>query len=141
MRTTNKSLKNEQLDKILDKIKLGFELNEKEKSFLSKFNSLSDEEFMEYRMLSRFEVTSKITSLINNDLKVICNLCDKQGPLGLEIKEVIQTEDNYYLLLEKAEKIKLKDSILYDLTYNFKRWHYSLESGEEFVELALINKE
>lgn len=128
------------LDVILDKVGKGKELDNKEKYFLENYSTLEKKDFMDYRMLSVFDTCIKIDSLLQNDFEVICNLCDRDGPLGLRIRQVNQLGDKSELVLADNSKLDLKDNILYDLKYEFRRWRYSLESGDEFVELALINK-
>ncbi len=137
---TSKSHKSLQLDRILDKINLGQKLTENEQDFLDKYDSLNDTKFMDYKMLSRFDITNKLNQFMN-EFTIICNLCDRDGPIGIKIIDVVQKEEKSYLILEDSMKIRLKDSILYDLIYSHEKWNYSLEAGDEFVELALINKE
>lgn len=138
----NESLKETFLDNILDKISNGLKLSKSEQDFLDNYTEKTDEDIMDFKMLSKESTFKKISDLLNLNKKIICNLHDKNGKIGLEILSI---ENDYQkevtiLHLEKSEDIILKDNHLYNITYQLKNDEYSLETDGEFHEPLLIKK-
>jgi len=139
----NESLKETFLDNILDKISNGLKLSKSEQDFLDNYTEKTDEDIMDFKMLSKESTFKKISDLLNLNKKIICNLHDKNGKIGLEILSI---ENDYQkevtiLHLEKSEDIILKDNHLYNITYQLKDDEYSLETDGEFYEPLLIKNE
>lgn len=139
----NESLKETFLDNILDKISNGLKLSKSEQDFLDNYTEKTDEDIMDFKMLSKESTFKKISDLLNLNKKIICNLYDKNGKIGLEILSI---ENDYQkevtiLHLEKSEDIILKDNHLYNITYQLKEDEYSLETDGEFYEPLLIKNE
>lgn len=138
----DESLKETFLDSILDKISNGLKLSKSEQDFLDNYTEKTDEDIMDFKMLSKESTFKKISDLLNLNKKIICNLYDKNGKIGLEILSI---ENDYQkevtiLHLEKSEDIILKDNHLYNITYQLKNDEYSLETDGEFHEPLLIKK-
>jgi len=137
------SLKEIELNNILDKISKKVKINGKEKDFLVKYDKISDLDIKDYRMLSRQSTFEKIKELIERNKKVICNLIDRDGKINIQIKSLYSDYENekYILILKHDEKIELKDSYLYNIIYNLQKDNYSLEAGEEFFEKLTVKNE
>lgn len=138
----NESVKEKLLDKILDKISNGIKLTENEKEFLDNYSEKTDDDVMDYKMLSSETTFDKISKLLDMNKKIICNLHDNSGKIG---SQIISIENNYQkevivLILKNEEKVVLKDNKLYSLVYDFDNDEYSLESDGEFYEQIPIKK-
>jgi hypothetical protein len=74
--------------------------------------------------------------LIESGKKVICNLEDRSGKIGLEIisTENLTDEETTILKLKHSETYKMKDNFLYNLIFDIKKNIYSLEASDEFFE-------
>lgn len=132
----NISIREAQLNAILDKMNSGQKLSSKERSLLDLFSQLEDDIFQDFRLISKSRTLDTISNLLDIDVDVICNLCDKQGPIDEKIYDV---QDDILILLRNDQHIKLEDRFLYDIIYNPKRMCYSLECTNEYFEEALIN--
>ena len=128
----SESLKEIELNKILDKISKRIKLSSKEEEFLGKYDNISDDDLKDFRMLSIQSTFEKIKDLIDKNKKVICNLIDRDGRINTEIKSVYSDYENekYTLILKHDERIELQDNYLYNIIYNIQKYNYSLESGE-----------
>ena len=140
-RKITESIKDEYLDEILDKISKKTTLSKREENFLKNFKNEEDLEI--YTMLSNDSTFEKINQIIDRGKKIICNLNDKYGKIGEEIKDIdrdISTE-NYIITLHNGTKIKLLDNFLYNIIYDIEDETYSLEPEDEFYEkLPIIKK-
>jgi hypothetical protein len=130
------SLKEIELNTILDKISRRIKLSSGEEKFLDTYDNVNDEELKSFAMLSRQSAAQKIDELIASKKVVICNLEDRNGIIGLEIKstEDVPDDEITILNLKNGEKFKMKDNFLYNLIYNIKKNIYSLEASDEFYE-------
>jgi len=130
------SLKEIELNKILDKISKNLKISSKEEEFLGKYNSIEDKDVQDYKMLTLYSTFDILDGLINNNKKVICNIEDRNGKIGIQIISIYNDYENEIciLKLKNGEKIDLKDNYLYNIIYNFKNDIYSLESEDEFFE-------
>ncbi len=139
----SESLKEIELNKILDKISKRIKLSSKEEEFLGKYDNISDDDLKDFRMLSIQSTFEKIKDLIDKNKKVICNLIDRDGRINTEIKSVYSDYENekYTLILKHDERIELQDNYLYNIIYNIQKDNYSLESGEEFFEKIPVKNE
>jgi hypothetical protein len=130
------SLKEVELNKILDKISKKVKLSKREEDFLGKYNDIEDEELKDYTHLSRQNAFERIEKLLNNGKKIICNLYDRDGLIGLEIIKIYNDFENEVCILtfKNGENFKLKDNYLYNIIYNIKKDLYSLEKEDEYFE-------
>lgn len=139
----NESFKETRLNQILDKLSNRTKLTKQDQDFLDNYSQINDEDLMDYKMLSKESTYERINSLLINDKKVICNLHDRDGRIGLEIKSIqndFQTETSI-LTLKNGEKIELKDNILYNILHNQQKNEWSLEMEDEFFEKIPIDNE
>ena len=130
------SLTEVELNQILDKISKKMKLTYGEESFLNKFGKVKDDDLKDYKMLSMQSTFDKINDLINNNKKVICDLYDKYGKIGIQIISIYNDYENEICILElkNGEKIDLKDNYLYNIIYNIQKDSYSLQVEDEFFE-------
>ena len=137
-----KSVKEIQMDKILNKISKKVELTEKEKRFLDLYNYTSDKDNKDYMMISKNTAFKKVKNLIKDGKTVICNLTDRDGKIGLPIIDITNNfEENYCeISMRDGLKHKLYDRYLYNLIYNLKKDKYSLEEHDEYYEKIEIDK-
>jgi len=137
------SVKDEELNRILDKISDHIKLTKREEEFLSKYDSILDSDFNEFSGLSKNDTFLKISNLLENKKKVICDLYDKNGRIEDEIISIYNDFENEKSIinLKHGEKAYLYDRFLYDIKYDFQKDTYSLQSGEEFFEKIPINNE
>ena len=137
------SLKEVELNQILDKISKKMKLTYGEESFLGKFGKVKDDDLKDYKMLSMQSTFEKISDLINNNKKVICDLYDKNGKIGIQIISIYNDYENEICILElkNGEKIDLKDNYLYNIIYNIQKDSYSLEAEDEFFEKIPVKNE
>jgi len=131
------SIKDMELNKIKDKINKRKALTKREINFLELYQITDKkEEFKDFLYLSKNTTFSKILELLENKIKVICNLHDRNGKFGMEI---VKIENNFEdetctITMVHDEHHKLHDKFLYNLIYNTKRKEYSLEEQDEYFE-------
>ena len=114
------------------------ELNETQK----KSSHITDKKFFvvdtdkDYMYLSKNVVVVKIKELISLKKKVICDLHDRDGRIGLYILEVLDDhqEETSTILMRGDEKHELHDKFLYNLIYNISKDEYSLQEQDEYFE-------
>jgi hypothetical protein len=129
------------MNRILDKISKKSKLTERERSFLELYNStVNKEEDKDWMMLSKSAASTKVKELIKSNRKVICDLHDRNGKIGLQILEIIDNiEDDFSTILMKGEeKHKLQDKFLYNLIYSVKKNQYSLQEHDEYFEKLTV---
>lgn len=78
-----KSKRDIELDKILDKISSNISLSKLEQNFLNNFNS--DFDIKEYAYLSKNRTFIEIGNLLRSKNVVICDLKDRNGKISLPI--------------------------------------------------------
>lgn len=137
------SNKDDELNRILDKISSKKDLTEIEKSFLDNFSKSDESDYKDFSFLSMNDVIHKIKEVLSSSRKIICDLYDKDGKIGIEIKSIFNNYDDEfcYILLKNDEKIKLKDNFLYNMVYNIKKDEYSLQSQDEYYELISVKND
>jgi hypothetical protein len=137
------SVKDVELNYILDKINEQKKLTTREEEFLSKYDSILDSDFSEFYQLSKNDTFLKVSNLLNNKKKVICDLYDRNGRIEDDIISIHNDfEDEKSIMnLKHGEVAYLYDRFLYDIKYDFQKDVYSLCSGEEFFEKISINNE
>jgi hypothetical protein len=129
------SLKEIELNKILDRISDGEILSKREDDFLDLYNQTVDSDYMDYSYLSRNLVCNKISDYIDKKRKVYCDLCDKNGKLSDIIVKVDKEE---FKLTLRHGVFVLEDRFLYNITYNMKKDEYSLTSQDEYFEELFV---
>jgi hypothetical protein len=137
------SVKTLHLNDILDKISAKKKISKEEQDFLDHYKDTKDEDVMDFQYLSTDSTFFRLLKLIENSKKVICNLYDRDGLIGIQIVGVYQNDDeSIFLKLKNTKKdFKLKDNFLYNITYNLKKNEYSLESQDEYFEKVPIKKD
>jgi len=136
------SVKDDEMNRILDKISDGQELTNSEKKFLDKFNQRSEEHYKDFLHLTKNQVFDKINNLLESDSEVICDLYDRDGLIGLKIISIHNDfdEDFCYLVLKNGQEVKLNDNYLYDIIYDVKKDTHHLSSGDEYYEKIPVKK-
>ena len=131
-----KTLKDEHLNDILDKIKMGIGLSESELNFIEKYDFMMESDLQDHSHLTKNQVFEKVCKYLERNKIVICDLCDKDGKIDDQIISIsnLFEEDCCILLLKHGDSIKIYDRFLYKITYNIKRNHYCLEIQSEFFE-------
>ena len=131
-----KSVKEMEIDKIKDKISKRKSLTKREINFLELYQSTTKVELKDFLYLSKNTTFSKILELLESNIKVICNLHDRNGKFGMEIVKIENNfeEETCTITMVHDEHHKLHDKFLYNLIYNTKRNEYSLEEQDEYFE-------
>ena len=136
------SVKEIELNRILDKVSKKRGLLDKEKKFLDLYNSTSDESIKDYMYLSKNETYIKIKKIMELGKVVICDLSDRNGVIGLAIDSV----ENYFsdetcvVKMKGGETCKLDDKFLYNLIYSNRKDVYSLQiQGEYYEKIPIKN--
>lgn len=137
------SVKEDVLDRILDKIHNKQKLTDVEQKFLDKYNETSEEEYQDFRFLTKNDASIKIKEIIDNGRKIICDLHDRDGKIGLQILKVENDFENdaSIIKLKNGESLELKDNYLYNIIYNSTKDEYYLESQDEFYEKIPVRDE
>lgn len=138
----NSSVKEMELDKILDKFSKKKPLTEREVKFLNLYQHTREDEMRDYLYLSKNYTFSKINELLNKGKKIICDLHDRNGRIGLDILSIENKfeDDKCVLLLKGNESHQLHDKYLYNLIYNIKKDHYSLQEQDEYFEKIEVDE-
>ena len=86
--------------------------------------------------LSKNSTYSRVKDLLEKNMKVICDLHDRDGKIGLKIVDIENDfeEDECTLHLKGDETFILEDKFLYNLIYNHKKDQYSLQEQDEYYE-------
>lgn len=131
-----KSVKEMEIDKIKDKISKRKSLTKREINFLELYQSTTKVELKDFLYLSKNTTFSKILELLESNIKVICNLHDRNGKFGMEIVKIENNfeEETCTITMVHDEHHKLHDKFLYNLIYNTKKNEYSLEEQDEYFE-------
>ncbi len=130
------SIKEIELNRILDKINSKKKLSDKEISFLNLYQDTREEDMKDFMFLSKNSTYSRIKDLLDKNKKVICDLHDRDGKIGLRIINVENDfeDDECVLFLKGDETFTLEDKYLYNLIYNTKKDEYSLQEQDEYFE-------
>ena len=131
------SIKEIELNRLLDKISNGETLNEKENGFLDLYNQTQDVDYQDYSFLSRSMAIGKIQEFLDKKKKVYCDLCDRDGKINQLIMSIDKV--NFNLILRHGTHI-MEDKYLYNLTYYMEKDLYSLTSQDEYYEEIFTKK-
>jgi hypothetical protein len=128
--------KDSKLNSILDKMSKGIKISPREKNFLDNFEEITDDELKDMKMLTANSTFNNIITLLEQNKRIICNLSDRNGKIGLPIKKIEKNYETEKIIMEVSggEKLELKDNFFYEINYNFDRDNYSLETSDEFFE-------
>lgn len=137
------SLKDSELNRILDKISDGLNLTSSEKTFLNKYDTIKEDDLKDFTHLSRETTYQKIRKLLDLNKKVVCDLYDRNGKIGLYITSITNNynEGTCTLNLKGGEITKMTDNYLYNLIYNIQKDEYSLETQDEYFEKIPVKDE
>ncbi len=132
----NESVKEMELNKILDKVSKKKSLSDREIKFLNLYQHTRDEHMKDYLYLSKNSTFQKLMELLEKGKKVICDLHDRNGKIGLQIlgDQNLFEKEMCELQLKGGETHLLKDKFLYNLIYNIKKDEYSLQEQDEYFE-------
>ena len=130
------SIKEIELNRILDKISAGKKLTKKEINFLNLYQHTREESMKDFMYLSKNSTFSKLEDLLASGKKVICDLHDRNGRFGLPITRVenIFEEDGCTIFMKGGERHMLEDKFLYNIIYDAKKDSYSLQEQDEYYE-------
>jgi len=127
------SLKEIEVNRILNKVSKKKILTEREKKFLELYNHKIDDKDLMY--LSKNTTCERVKFFLDGGKKVICDLHDRNGLIGLPVLDVVNNyEDEFGLIIMKDETHQLNDRFLYNLIYNNKLNRYSLQEQDEYFE-------
>lgn len=130
------SLKEIEMNKILDKISRKKVLTYREKNFLELYNHTSEDDTRDYMLLSKNVAYKRVKQLLNNNKKVICDLHDRNGKIGIQIIDIQNDFERDFseIKLKDGMILKLEDKFLYNIIYNIKKNLYSLTEQDEYFE-------
>lgn len=138
---SRESIKDDRLNKILDKISSNSELSERERQFLDNYDIIDTDDTKDFTYLSRDVIYKKIIDLLDDDKVVVCDLYDRDGKINRPIESIfIDYESSRYYLIVDSKRIELKDNFLYNLIYNDDEVYYSLQSQDEYFEEIPLDK-
>jgi len=130
-----KSLKEIEMNRTLDKIHRKVKITPKEKIFLDLYNYTTEEVGKDLMFLSKNATYRKIKELLDRSKKVVCDLHDRDGKIGLMITDIVNDiESETCDVIMKNETHKLHDRFLYNIIYNNKKKEYSLQEQDEYFE-------
>jgi len=137
------STKEVELNRILDKISKSETISKGENDFLSKYDSLNDEELRDLTLMTMHSTFEKITELLEKNKKVICNLYDRDGLINKVIDMITNDYDSELCIITflNGEDFKLRDNFLYNIIYNMNNNTYSLEAEDEYFEKIPIKND
>ena len=130
------SIKEIEMNRILDKISKRVRITKREREFLDLYNQTSKIEDRDYMMLSKNSTSKKVKELLEKDKKIICDLHDRNGKFGLQIIDItddFESEESL-IIMKSDEKHKMHDKFLYNIIYNTNKDEYYLEEQDEYFE-------
>jgi hypothetical protein len=140
VRGLNETVKEVTLNRILDKLSRKKSISDGEKTFLDNYD---EHEGRDWKMISKEELVKTIQNLISKGKRVICNLHDRDGKIGLQVVDVKNNfqDEEFTLLLKGDEKIKLSDRFLYNVVWEVEGNFYSIEEDSEYFEKIPIKND
>jgi hypothetical protein len=127
------SLKEIEINRILNKVSKKSILTERENRFLELYYHINEDKDLMY--LSKNTTCERVKIFLDDGKKVICDLHDRDGLIGLPIIDIQNNYDEESgLVIMKNETYELKDRFLYNLIYNQKLNKYSLQEQDEYFE-------
>ena len=137
------SVKEMELNRILDKVSKKQDLEGREQKFLDLYNSTSEDDMKDYMYLSKNTTFNKVKSLVDAGKTVICDLYDRNSKIGIKLKDIENDFENEtcIMTLKNDEKHSLHDKFLYNIIYNNKKDEYSLQAQDEYFEKIPVDNE
>jgi hypothetical protein len=137
------SIKEIEMNRILDKISKKVRITKREKEFLDLYNQTSKTEDRDYMMLSKNSASKKVKELLEKDKKIICDLHDRNGKFGLQIIDITDNfeSEESLIIMKSDENHKMHDKFLYNIIYNIKKNQYSLQEQDEYFEKLNVSNE
>jgi hypothetical protein len=130
-----KSLKEIEMNRILEKIYKKIKISTKEKKFLDLYNRTTEEVAKDLMFLSKNATSRKVKEILERGKKVICDLHDRDGKIGLEILSIENNVDSVTCdVIMRNETHQLHDRFLYNIIYNNIKKEYSLQEQDEYYE-------
>jgi hypothetical protein len=127
------SLKEIEINRILNKVSKKSVLTNREQKFLELYHHKNDDKDLMY--LSKNTTCERVKFFLDGGKKVICDLHDRNGLIGLPVLDVVNNYgDDFGLIIMKNETHQLNDRFLYNLIYNNKLNRYSLQEQDEYFE-------
>jgi hypothetical protein len=138
-----KSLKEIEMDRILEKISKKLKLSLREKGFLDIYNYTKNKDNKDFLLLSKNMVVKKITDLLKKDKIIICDLTDRDGKIGLKIEDINNNieSDHCQIVMKNGITHNIYDRYLYNIIYNLKRDQYSLQEHGEYYEKIEVDND
>lgn len=132
----NKSLKEIEMDRILEKISTKKIITVRENKFLELYNQSRSDESKDFMLLSKNSVFKKVKDFLLREKVVICDLTDRDGKIGEVISNIENSieEETCKVTIRSGKSANLYDRYLYNLIYNIKKNQYSLQEHDEYYE-------
>jgi hypothetical protein len=132
----NESLKEIEMNRILEKISKKLKLTDRENRFLQLYNQTKVDDTKDFMLLSKNVVFKKVKEFLSKGKVVICDLSDRDGKIGEVITDIHNNieEDTCIIITKEGKSVNLYDRYLYNLIYNIKKNQYSLEEHDEYYE-------
>lgn len=130
------SLKEIEMNRILEKINKKQKLTIRESKFLELYNHTSEDDTRDLMYLSKNTTFDRVKDLLEKKKTVICDLVDRDGKIGLPIISIENDfeEDNCKVYIKGGSTHNINDRFLYNIIYNLKRDQYSLQQQDEYFE-------
>jgi len=130
------SLKEIEMNRILEKISKKIRLTKREDSFLNLYNETSDDDHRDFMMLSKNVTYRKVKDLLQKSKTIICDLTDRDGKISLPIVDIKNNieEETCLVIMKDNQSQSLHDKYLYNIIYNIKKDNYSLQEHDEYFE-------
>lgn len=136
------SVKEQELNRILDKVSSRSSLSDREQNFLNLYQ-LNQDDDRDLMYLSKNTTYESIRKLMEGGKKVICDLYDRNGKIGLQIIGIDNDFENEtcIVIMKGDERHELHDKFLYNIIYNNRKDEYSLQEQDEYFEKIPVNNE
>jgi glutamate mutase epsilon subunit len=142
--TLEKSTKDIEVDRILDKVIEKKNLTHIEKKFLDNYENITEYDLQSWSHLSKNMTFEKIMEILSKNKKIICNLCDRDGKINEQIVSINNDfeKEECILYLKNKNLVKLSDNFFYNIEYSIKKDTYSLtEQDEYFEKINIVNED
>lgn len=132
----NESLKEIEMNRILEKISKKLRLTDKENGFLQLYNQTKVDDTKDFMLLSKNVVFKKVKDFLLREKVVICDLTDRDGKIGEVISNIENSieEETCKVTIRSGKSVNLYDRYLYNLIYNIKKNQYYLQEHDEYYE-------
>ena len=129
------SIKEIELNRILDKVGRKDRLTERELRFLELYQHNLEEE-RDFMLLSKNSAALKVSQLVESGKTVICDLEDRYGRIGLGIVgiENDHQKESCTIRMRGGETHDMSDNLLYNIIFIEKKNRYSLQQHDEYHE-------